>query len=255
MAKLMEYNFNNWVIPAIPDPAAIPDPPYYPDLSGNNYHLNDSYGNSSQAGDGPAGDAAGNCIYATRLNTYFGANSTIGDSNFDFGLIGAFSVFWCMRIMEVPGVDNFYPIVTNFANTYPFWNVYTEFLGTHTESTAKVLLAYEEVGLRGIKVQTKSQLITSDYNWHTYAVTVDRQNGVSKFYLDSVEQNKRSWNTTSNILIESEQHEITFFGANLIADYGHLSNDPPVNLRFDGTEFYNNVLSLSDIQTLHAKYM
>jgi hypothetical protein len=254
MAKLMEYNFNNWIIPPNPNPAAVPNPPYYPDLSGNNYHLNDSYGNSLQAGDGPAGDAAGNCINAVNLNTYFGANSTIGDSNFDWGLTGSFSVFWCMRIMQISGFSEIYPIVTNFANTYPFWNVFIELSGTQTENASRLSLAYEEVGPRGVALEAKSQLLTPNYGWHTYAVTVNRQNGVASFYLDAVKQNERSWNTTNNVLVQSEQHEITFFGSNLIADYGHLSSAPPVNLRFDGTEFYDNILSLSDIQTLHAKY-
>lgn len=250
----MEYNFNTWVIPPTPSPAAIPDPSYYPDLSGNDYHLDDSYGNSLQAGDGPPGDSGGNCINAVNLNTYFGANSTINDPNFDWGLIGSFSVFWCMRVIQIPGVSGFYPVVTNFANTFPFWDIYIGFSGTHTISNNRLTLAYEEVGPRNISVHTESLRLTPDYDWHTYAVTVDRQNGIAEFYSDAVKQSERQWNTESNILVKAEQHEITFFGSNLVADHGHLSNNPPVNLRFDGTEFYDNILSLADIQALQAKY-
>ncbi len=255
MAKLMEYNFNSWTIPTPPVTPATPDPPYYPDLSGNAYHLNDNRGNSMAAGDGPAGDAAGNCIDATNLNTYFGANSSINDSNFDWNTGGTFSVFWCMRIMEIPPVTGgFFPVVTNYANTYPFWNVYVDFSGAHNEDSAKIILVYEEVGPTGVTLRLASQRLSVDYLWHTFAITVDRDNGTAEFYWDAVEQNERTWDTAVNIDVVSQQHEIVYFGTNLRPDFGHLTDNPPARLRFDGTEFYDNILSLGDIQTLHAKY-
>lgn len=254
MSKLMEFNFNTWVIPPIPDPPAIVYP-YYPDLSGNNYHLNHNYGNSFQAGDGPPNDSSGYCINASNYNTFFGSINTIDDSNFDWGLLGTFSVFWCMKLVEIHPFSGYFSIISNYANSYPFWNVFVNFTGSPDESYARASISYEEVDVSGIQVQVSSKRLTFDYSWHTYCITVDRTNGTSTYYMDAVEQSTRSWDVLKNINVLSDQHEIFIFGSSAIADYGHLSNGYPINVRFDGTEVYDEILDIGDIQTLHSKYM
>lgn len=254
MSKLMEYNFNTWTTPVPTDPPTIPGASYYPDLSGNAYNLDDNRGNSFQAGDGPAGDAGGQCLHLYTLNTYFGINTSVADSAFNWGTTGNLSIFFCMKIMDIPPITGFFPIIHNFALNSPYWNIYLDFSSAHDNTKARPALIYEEVGSFDVVLKASSNRMSVDYTWHTYAVTVNRSTGTAIYYLDAEEQNQRTWDTALNTNIEAEQHEITLFGTNSEPNSGHLISVPPVALRFDGLEFYDNILSLGDIQALHASY-
>lgn len=251
----MEYNFNTWTEPTPTDPPSIPGPFYYPDLSGNGYNLDDNMGVSYGAGDGPAGDSGGNCLHLYDVNTYFGINTSVNDSNFEWNTAGTISLFFCMKIMDIPPSNEFFPLISNYALTFPYWNIYLKFSPALDSIAAGFSLIYEEVNSTGIVFSVVSSKMSVDYGWHTYAITLNRSTGTGIFYLDAVESSQKAWDTTKNIDVQAYQHEIILYGAGNIPDYGNLTSRPPVPLRFDGTEFYDNILSLGDIQTLHANYM
>lgn len=251
--KLMEYDFNSWTVDNNYFETGQPGM-YYSDSSGNDYKLDDNYGNSWEAGDGPPGDTGGNCVQTYTSNTYFGARSSTGDSNFDFGLTGAFSAFWCMKIMDTSSENTVYPIINNYANSNPFWNIYARFSAVSNLSAVRLNLIYEEVSNKKVENRQGSLQISADNDWHTYAVLVNRTAGSISFYQDNVSKGSRSWIISKNINIRSQDHQITFFGSGLSADNGNLTNKPPLLIRFDGMEFYNGILSVGELSALQTKY-
>lgn len=251
--KLMEYDFNTWTTDNNYFETGQPGM-YYSDSSGNDYKLDDNYGNSWQAGDGPPGDPSGNCVQAYTSNTYFGSINSENDANFDIGITGQFSAFWCMKVMETSAEPSIYPIVHNYGNSVPFWNIYIDHSASSSLSSIRFRLAYEEVSIDRVTNKQTSELISTDTGWHSYAVLVNRTSGNIYFYQDNVSKGTRSWYTNINLDLRSQDHQITLFGSGLESDFGNLTNKPTILTRFDGFEFYSGILSAGELFSLQTKY-
>ena len=251
----MEYNFNTWDTPEVPETPEIPGPFYYPDLSGNGYHLDDNYGKSFQIPEGPPGNPTGGCVLANGMNTYFGSNATVSDENFNFGTNGSFSVFWCMQLPKGLEFSENYPILANFVLAFPFLNLYLSFSGSPSQVRNRILIGYQEVNPSQIPLNILMKPYVVNNEWHTYCSVVDRTNGTINTYIDAAFFDAKSWDISKNTNLIAKNHEITLFGSNVSPRIGFLGNNPPVPMKFGGFELYDEVLGSSVIQALHTKYM